>query len=232
MEWCFSWQEVSLCASVTQQRPLLDPRQYFIPTSVRRFGVVVELTRQLFLMGKKTNKQTKKTANLRSILWVTSFCACLAEHFANQLSPSNTVISLVCTSFPGMKAKEPNGTCLEHNWGEIPNIHSAELVREWHHQTHHDIIRQLVWKGLKSLVQGFVVIGHLPPAHFKVVQHPHKSNFKTFPFKPLLAFENTVQFGIPNQTIGCSRGSSRLKKMKTWCNTGGRLHFTSHFGTK
>lgn len=47
---------------------------------------------------------------IRSFRCSTKPTACFAEHFANQLSPSKTVTSLVCTSFPGMKAKGPNGT--------------------------------------------------------------------------------------------------------------------------
>lgn len=58
----------------------------------------------------KKFKMASKT-NARFFLCSTSFWACLAEHLANQLSPSSTVISLVWTSFPGMNAKGPNGTC-------------------------------------------------------------------------------------------------------------------------
>lgn len=47
---------------------------------------------------------------IRSFRCSTNPTACFAEHFANQLSPSKTVTSLVWTSFPGMKAKGPNGT--------------------------------------------------------------------------------------------------------------------------
>lgn len=51
---------------------------------------------------------------IRSFRCSTRPTACFAEHFANQLSPSKTVTSLVWTSFPGMKAKGPNGTyCLK-----------------------------------------------------------------------------------------------------------------------
>lgn len=48
--------------------------------------------------------------NSRFFLCSTRVSACLAEHFANQLSPRSTVNSLVWTNFPGMKAKGPNGT--------------------------------------------------------------------------------------------------------------------------
>lgn len=55
---------------------------------------------------------------IRSFRCSTKPTACFAEHFANQLSPSKTVTSLVWTSFPGMKAKGPNGTyCLKKKGG-------------------------------------------------------------------------------------------------------------------
>ena len=44
--------------------------------------------------------------NLRSM----TSQACLADISANQLSPSNTSISLVWISWPGIKARGPNGT--------------------------------------------------------------------------------------------------------------------------
>lgn len=63
--------------------------------------------------NREDKKQYFKTfKDSHFILWSTIFWACLVEHLANQLSPSNAVTSFVCTSFPGMKAKGPKGTCL------------------------------------------------------------------------------------------------------------------------
>lgn len=60
-----------------------------------------------------TNKLCSE-AYIRFFLCSTSSTACFAEHFENQLSPSRTVTSLVWTSFPGMKARGPKGTCQRH----------------------------------------------------------------------------------------------------------------------
>jgi hypothetical protein len=55
-----------------------------------RFGKKVGIVK-LSLEGQKSN------------------LACLADLSTNQLSPSNTMISLVCTSRPGIKAFFVNG---------------------------------------------------------------------------------------------------------------------------
>lgn len=65
------------------------------------------------------------------ILWATSFWACLAEHLANQLSPSRAVTSLVCTSFPGMKARGPNGTCSQRGGQNRRGDVYTEQETEW-----------------------------------------------------------------------------------------------------
>lgn len=118
-----------------------------------------------------------------------------------------------------MKAKEPNGTCGEHIGHEAADLHGAEVaVRAGRSAcTHHDIVGQLVWKGLKTLVQGFVVARHLLPAGVKVLETSNlKSNFKPFLFKRLLAFENTVHVGMLKGTIRWSRGSHCFERIKPW----------------
>lgn len=60
--------------------------------------------------GCKHNGERLHKKYLRSFRCSTKPTACFAEHFANQLSPSKTVTSLVWTSLPGMKARGPNGT--------------------------------------------------------------------------------------------------------------------------
>lgn len=74
------------------------------------------LIRAFYGLCTKPPPLTSITMNMKFIMTVHFFrlatisTAWLAERSANQLSPSRTVISLVCTSFPGMNATDPIGT--------------------------------------------------------------------------------------------------------------------------
>lgn len=64
-----------------------------------------------FCLVLSKNVLSNNDDDLRCFRLPTISSACLADRSANQLSPSSTMISFVWTSFPGIKASEPNGTC-------------------------------------------------------------------------------------------------------------------------
>lgn len=64
-------------------------------------------------------------------------------------------------------------------------IYSAQKKKE---STHHDVIRQLVWKSLKAVIEGFIVTGNLFPAKALIYNDVRPTATQThFHLKPLLS---------------------------------------------
>lgn len=166
----------------------------------------------------KTNKQKKQKQNNNSRLTLHPVGNKILSLFRRALGEP-VVTQQHCDfigvhELPGHEGQRAQ----RYLWGRTWEVRLEVAVRAVRPGcTHHDVVGQLVWEGLKTLVQGFVVIRHLLPADGKVLETSNpKSNFKGFLFNRLLALENTVHVGMLKGTIRWSRGSHCFKRIKLW----------------